>query len=296
MERVIREYLEYLELQKNYSDHTILSYYNDLMSFTQYLVTKKVTSFTDVTKIELRRYIAELFNKGYEPSSIARKIATLKSFFKYLKRQEIVPVNPAALLVAPRRTKRLPSVLDEQSMSHLLQQPDRSTCIGKRDAAILELFYSSGIRLGELIQLNICDLNERESLLKVRGKGRKERIVPVGSKALEALREYLAARQKEMKHSLKSDDPLFVTVHGKRMYPQAVQLLVRKYIARVSEIDQKSPHVLRHTFATHLLNRGADLRAVKELLGHESISTTQIYTHVAAEQLKKVYRKAHPKA
>ncbi|MCX7984755.1 MAG: tyrosine recombinase XerC [Bacteroidetes bacterium] len=293
---MVRQYLEYLKVQKNYSEHTILSYSTDLGGFLYYLQRQSISSFDRVSKTVLRNYIAELFNAGYESSSIARKIATLKSFFKYLKKQGIITINPAALLSAPRRAKKLPAVLDEHSMMLLLQQPDRTTLGGKRDAAILELFYSSGIRLSELIQLNVGDIDFREGVLKVYGKGKKERIVPVGSKAIDAVCEYLSHRKLESKMNLSHNDPLFVTVHGKRLYPQAVQAIVRKYIARVSEIHKKSPHVLRHTFATHLLNRGADLRAVKELLGHESISTTQVYTHVAAEQLKQVYRKAHPKA
>ncbi len=296
MERHLRNFLENLENQRNYSVHTVISYNTDLTAFIAYVKKNNINDIGEVDKQLLRTYVAELIASDFEPSSVARKIASLKSFFKYLKKQKVIQTNPATLLVAPRRSKRLPSVLDEQAMEQLLQQPDRSTDIGKRDAAILELFYSSGIRLSELLQLNVGDLNISEQVIKVQGKGNKQRIVPVGKKAIEAINEYLKIRTDISSTGNYTLIPMFVTEKGKRMYPQLVRSIVKEYITRVSEIQKKSPHVLRHTFATHLLNRGADLRAVKELLGHESISTTQIYTHVATEQLKAVYRKAHPKA
>jgi tyrosine recombinase XerC len=295
MERILRQYLEYLEVQRNYSHHTITSYETDLMEFLSYLHQESISSIDKVDKEILRRYVGKLMDSGLKASSVARKIASLKSFFKYLKRHNIIQTNPTLLLVTPRRENRLPSVLDESSMELLLQQPDRTTLAGKRDAAILELFYSSGIRLSELLQLNIGDLNVEECVVKVFGKGNKERIVPATKTAISAIQEYLSARD-DVRKNAPNETPLFIAKNGKRLYPQAVQAMVKKYISRVSEVQQKSPHVLRHTFATHLLNRGADLRAVKELLGHETISTTQIYTHVATEQLKKVYEKAHPKA
>ncbi|MBP8975688.1 MAG: tyrosine recombinase XerC [Bacteroidetes bacterium] len=295
MEQVLRQFLGYLEVQRNYSRHTITSYETDLMKFLSYLHQENVSSFDKVDKEVLRRYVGKLMDSGLKATSVARKIASLKSFFKYLKRHNIVHTNPTLLLVTPRRAKRLPSVLDESSVDLLLQQPDRKTLVGKRDAAILELFYSSGVRLSELLQLNIGDLDVEEGVVKVLGKGNKERIVPVTRKAISAIQEYLSVRDDIRDNGL-NETPLFIAKNGKRLYPQAVQAMVKKYISRVSELQQKSPHVLRHTFATHLLNRGADLRAVKELLGHETISTTQIYTHVATEQLKKVYEKAHPKA
>lgn len=296
MERTLRQYLEYLEVQRNYSGHTITSYHDDLLGLMEFLKQHAIANLADVDRLLLRRYVATLMASGYEASSVSRKIAAIKSFFKYLKKQGLVSSNPAALLVSPKKPKRLPSALDESAMNQLLNLPDRTTLIGKRDAAILELFYSSGIRLSELIQLNIADISLHEGTLKVKGKGNKERIVPVGKRALQAVEDYLRERQRYTKENLVSSQPLFLAHNGKRIYPQAIQNMVKKHIERVSEVQQKSPHVLRHTFATHLLNRGADLQAVKELLGHESISTTQIYTHVALDQLKKVYQKAHPKA
>jgi integrase/recombinase XerC len=298
MEKIVRSYLEYLEIERNYSAHTILSYETDLLSLVQFLRREGIDSFANVDKESLRAFIGSLLDEGFSQRSIARKIASMRSFFKYLRRQKIINGNPALVLITPKVGKRLPSFLDEESVQRLLSLPDRSTPDGKRDAAILELFYSTGIRLGELIDLNIGDLKREEGLIKVRGKGRKERIVPVGRKALVAINDYL----KEMKEpsvetNVKVDErPLFIIKEGRRMYPQAVGRMVRKFIGVISEIEKKSPHVLRHSFATHLLNHGADLRAVKELLGHESLSTTQVYTHVSSARMKKVYEDAHPKA
>jgi integrase/recombinase XerC len=298
MEKIVRSYLEYLEIERNYSAHTILSYETDLLRLIQFLHREGIDSFKNVRKESLREFIGLLLDEGFSQRSIARKIASMRSFFKYLRRQKIIDGNPALVLITPKVGKRLPSFLDEESVEQLLSSPDRTTPNGKRDRAILELFYSSGIRLSELIGLNLSDLRQEEGLMKVRGKGRKERIVPVGRKALVAISDYLNEKGgQSAKGNVKIDEhPLFTMSEGRRMYPQAVGRMVRKYIGHVSEIEKKSPHVLRHSFATHMLNHGADLRAVKELLGHESLSTTQIYTHVSSARMKKVYDEAHPKA
>ena len=298
MEKIVRSYLEYLEIERNYSAHTILSYETDLLRFVQFLHREGIASFENVHKESLRAFIGSLLDEGFSQRSIARKIASMRSFFKYLRRQKIIAGNPALVLITPKIGKRLPSFLDEESVQRLVLSPDRSTPRGKRDTAILELFYSTGIRLSELIGLNIGDLKQQEGLIKVRGKGRKERIVPVGRKALNAIDEYLKGEQEQpaKQNITLVDRPLFVLKGGRRMYPQAVGRMVRKYICMVSEIEKKSPHILRHSFATHMLNHGADMRAVKELLGHESLSTTQVYTHVSSTRMKKVYEDAHPKA
>jgi len=298
MEKIVRSYLEYLEIERNYSAHTILSYETDLLRFVQFLHREGIASFENVHKESLRAFIGSLLDEGFSQRSIARKIASMRSFFKYLRRQKIIEGNPALVLITPKIGKRLPSFLDEESVQRLVLSPDRSTPRGKRDTAILELFYSTGIRLSELIGLNIGDLKQQEGLIKVRGKGRKERIVPVGRKALNAIDEYLKGEQEQSakQNITLVDRPLFVLKGGRRMYPQAVGRMVRKYIGMVSEIEKKSPHILRHSFATHMLNHGADMRAVKELLGHESLSTTQVYTHVSSTRMKKVYEDAHPKA
>jgi integrase/recombinase XerC len=297
VEKVVRSYLEYLEVERNYSAHTILSYENDLLRLIRFLRREGVESFDQVHKESLRAFIASLLDDGFSQRSIARKIASIRSLFKYLRRQKITEGNPALVLITPKAGKRLPTFLDEEAVQRLLALPEQSAPDGKRDAAILELFYSTGIRLSELIGLNIGDLKKDEGLIKVMGKGRKERIVPVGRKALVAIDNYLKEKKMLVKTGGKTGErPLFIMKEGCRLYPQAVGRMVRKYIGVVSEIEKKSPHVLRHSFATHMLNHGADIRAVKELLGHESLSTTQVYTHVASARMKKVYDNAHPKA
>jgi integrase/recombinase XerC len=298
MDKIVRKYLEYLEIERNYSAHTIISYETDLMNLVQFLRVEGVESFDKVHKESLRAFIGYLLDHNFSQRSVARKIASVRSFFKYLRRHKIVSGNPALILINPKVGKRLPAFLDERSVNQLLSLPDKNTPDGKRDAAILELFYSTGMRLSELISLNVNDLRKDEGLIKIKGKGRKERIVPVGRKALNAIDTYLTTRKDSFSISHRKPDerPLFILGGGRRLYPQAVGRMVRKYIGAVSEIEKKSPHVLRHTFATHLLNHGADIRAVKELLGHVSLSTTQVYTHVSSGRMKKVYENAHPKA
>ncbi len=298
MKKIVGCYLEYLETERNYSAHTILSYETDLLSLVQFLRSDGKESFSQVHKESLRAFIGFLLDQGFSQSSIARKIASIRSFFKYLRKRNIIDSNPALVLITPKAGKRLPIFLDEHSMRKLLLNSNQKGPNKKRDLAILELFYSTGIRLSELINLTLNDLKNKEGLIKVKGKGRKERFVPVGEKALSVIKEYLATRKNLIKSANKKDGEnfLFVTEKGQKLYPQAVGRIVRKYIGTVSEIEKKSPHVLRHTFATHMLNHGADIRAVKELLGHESLSTTQVYTHISSTRMKKIYEESHPKA
>jgi integrase/recombinase XerC len=294
MDQAVRTYLEHLERERNYAAHTITAYENDLHELVQTLRSDHVTDLSLVRKEHLRMFVGSLAARGYQPRSIARRISAVRSFFKFAKRRGLVELNPSVSLITPRRPKVLPTFLDEETVRALLDQPDRSTTVGLRDSAILELFYGTGIRLSELIDANTANIDFRQGILRVTGKGRKERVVPVGGIALQRMKEYLATRRES--NSAKEARPLFLSVAGKRLAPQTVQRLVTRYISSVSEIGKKSPHVLRHTFATHLLNRGADLRAVKELLGHERLSTTQVYTHVSTTHLKHAYEKAHPKA
>ncbi len=298
LDKLARSFLEFLESGKNYSGHTIESYRTDLAGFVDFVRTQGLDHPKAVGKDVLRSYLAHLFDQGYSKKSIARKIASLRSWFKYLKRTHVVETNPAVHLSSPRLDKKLPGFLDEPSMDRLFELPDRSTETGKRDAAMLEVFYSTGIRLSELINLNLDDIDRHGGLIKVTGKGRKHRIVPIGKRALQSLDDYLRVRQRpvEPTASEAGGGPVFLAQNGKRVYAQMVGNVVKKYISKVSELEKISPHLLRHTFATHLLNRGADLKAVKELLGHESLSTTQIYTHVTTDRLRKVYHQAHPKA
>jgi integrase/recombinase XerC len=294
-------FLAYLHTQRNYSPHTLAAYEDDLRQFFSFLerhFSDRPYTLNDVNHLTIRSFLGDCLEQDFARRSIARKLACLKSFFRYMLKTGVVTVNPAANVSSPKLEKRLPMYLDEESARKLLDCPDRSTILGKRDAAILEVLYGTGIRLSELINLKPGDIDFHANTLKITGKGSKDRIVPFGTPAREALESYLGGRQELVHRTSGSTVPpeIFLTVRGKKLNPKGVNVLVNEYIGRVSEIEKKSPHVLRHTFATHMLNRGADLRAVKELLGHESLSTTQVYTHVSIDRLKKIYAQAHPKA
>jgi integrase/recombinase XerC len=295
MDPTVSGFLSYLRDEKNYSRATLSAYGNDLLDFVSYVTARRRPfSPTAVDQNTLRLYLGTLLERRFSRRSIARKLACLKSFFTYLHKKRIISGNPAANISSPRLEQRVPQYLDESAMDALMRLPDQSTPIGVRDAAILELFYSTGIRLAELIGLETGDLDAAGATIRVTGKGSKERILPVGRRAIAALNRYNAVRSTLV--GARSGETLFLTVRGLRLNPKGVNLLVSSYIGKVSELTKKSPHILRHTFATHMLNHGADLRAVKELLGHESLSTTQIYTHVSVEHLKRTYAQAHPKA
>lgn len=298
MHKSVRSFLEYLEVERNYSPNTLRSYKADLNHFVTHLLSNHVHSFSRVRKDLLRSYLGSLLDTGLSKRSVARKIACLRSFFRYAKRHKITSTNPTLTLVSPKLEKRLPTFLDESATKRLFDSIDTTTPQGRRSSAILELFYSTGMRLSELINLGVGDVDFAEGIVKVTGKGSKQRILPVGRRALHALRLYLSDREKLLMQVGRGaeESALFLTAKGERFYPEAVIRIVKGYIGKVSEMEKRSPHVIRHTFATHLLNRGADLRAVKELLGHESLSTTQVYTHVSTERLKRVYRQSHPKA
>jgi integrase/recombinase XerC len=298
MQSHIRAFLRSLRIERNYSPHTVAAYGSDLREFLEYLESAfpgRGVAPGDVDRAAIRRFLAWLHDRHFATRSIARKLACLKSFFRYLRKQHIIAASPAMNVVSPTLERRLPRTLDERSVAHLMDQPDRTSAKGARDAAILEILYGCGIRLSELIGLRLADIDFEGGTIKVTGKGSKQRIVPFGSKARSALQTYIALRSEL---SLRGSGPpnLFLSSRGKAMSPKGVNRLMNRYIGMVSEIEKRSPHVLRHTFATHLLNRGADLRAVKELLGHESLSTTQLYTHVSVDHLRKVYAQAHPKA
>ncbi|MBP1648663.1 MAG: Tyrosine recombinase xerC [Bacteroidetes bacterium] len=303
MQEYVEAFLRHLKQDRNYSPRTLASYEDDLRNLLEFLDRNAPDAGSvapeDVTRQLLRSFQRDLLGQGYAKRSIARKLACLRSFFRYLQKTGVVPSSPMVTIVSPRLDRRLPQFLDEDSMRRLMEQPDGATPDGRRDRALLELLYSTGIRLSELIGLELRDVEMGNGTIRVLGKGNKHRIVPFGRPARKALEEYLAVRsalaEKAPRGTLTSD-PVFLSARGKRMNPKGVNLLVAKYIGRVSEIEKKSPHVIRHTFATHMLDRGADLQAVKELLGHESLSTTQIYTHVSVDRLKTIYSRAHPKA
>ena len=293
--RYIQEYLSYLKVSLNYSPHTITSYENDLKQFENFLTLTFGKDDFDLNDLELtilKSFVAGLFDEDYSNRSISRKISLLKSFFKYLAKKKYIKKNVASTLIFPKLDKKLPSYLTESEAEKLFeaeQTNDRKPL----DAAILELFYSTGIRLSELINLKISNINFSIKTIKVFGKGSKERIVPFGKNAELSINEYLKIRPVPAEGN---SDILFLSSNGNKLYPMQVNRITKKSLEGVTELKKKSPHILRHTFASHLLDKGADIRAVKDLLGHESLSTTQVYTHISPEKLKKVYKQSHPRA
>jgi integrase/recombinase XerC len=289
----IRNFFEYLAAERRVSPHTLAAYEDDLRDYTLFLESTG-QACTTVDHLAIRRFLGVLLERGLSKRSVARKLACLRSFYKFLRKKGVMDSVPTAIVATPRLERRLPQFLEEDAVAQVLAQPDRSTSVGMRDAAILELFYSTGMRLSELLALRPADVDMTGETVKVTGKGSKQRIIPFGRKAGEALRQWLAMRPLLLRGT-QGPGTVFLSVRGKRMTPKGVNRLVCRYIGAVSELQQRSPHVLRHSFATHLVNRGADLQAVRELLGHESLSTTQIYTHVGIDRLKHVYSQAHPK-
>jgi len=292
----IQQFLDYLSFQKRYSPHTITSYQNDLTAFFDFLLTQfGETQLKEIKTTFVRSWLAELKEQGMESKSINRKISSLKSFFKYQLRQQTVTVSPMTAIISPKVNKRLPQFVDKKDIATLLTHvefPDGWA--GKTDELILHLFYNTGMRQAELTGLKETDISKSNSTIKVLGKGNKERIIPVSNDLIEKMQGYMADKRKELE--IFDNTVLLVTTAGKKLYPRYVYSTVNKYLALVTTIDKKSPHVLRHSFATHLMNNGADLNAVKELLGHSSLAATQIYTHNTIEKLKDIHKKAHPKA
>jgi integrase/recombinase XerC len=306
MKTQVEAFLEHLALNENASDNTVRAYESDLAQFVAFLAQQLNRRRGDVTPQDvdrgrIRGFLTDLHKRGNSRSSAARKLAAIRAFGRFLRREGLVDSDPAALVGTPKREQRLPSHLGEAEITRLLEMPDTSQPLGRRDRAILELFYASGLRLSELVGLDIDDVNLGSRVVRVLGKGRKERIVPFNRSAEGALRAWLKdweglAAQEKRGPSKKSRVPVFLNYQGRRLSTRSVDRLVRKYVAMCSTRFGISPHALRHSFATHLLERGADLRAIQELLGHARLSTTQRYTHVNAAQLIETYRKAHPKA
>lgn len=297
------DFLNHLTYEKNVSVHTVTAYRDDLESFTRFLTEDYLTTsrdlldWTTVDHLTVRAYLAYCARRKLSRSSIARQLSALRSFFKYLMREGVVSMNPARGVATPKREKHLPAVLQSSDIDILMDQPDLSTPLGTRDRAWLELIYASGLRISELTGTNVDDLELRSRLVKVRGKGSKERIVPFGSKAAEAIHRYLEVRPELLGGDERDEDtPLFLNYRGDRITARSVRRLFEGYIRQASLRNGVSPHTLRHSFATHLLNAGADLRSIQELLGHASLSTTQKYTHLNDWQLIEVYRKSHPRA
>ncbi len=282
----LKKFLDYLACQRNCSVHTIFSYRGDLEQFLLYLRMKGVKT---VDYQLLREYLVWLKDKGYTNRSTSRKVASLRSFFAFLVRRKLLKTNPSLLLRSPKVSPSLPNFLTVEEMFRLLETPRTDTFLGLRDKAILEVLYSTGIRVGELVKLTERSLNLVEETIKVKGKGNRERIVPLGEPAIKALTEYLNRRPVR-------NQALFVNRFGRPLSARSVERLIQKYSRLAGITKPVTPHTFRHSFATHLLDRGADLRSVQELLGHENITTTQIYTHLTVEKLRCLYEKAHPRA
>jgi tyrosine recombinase XerC len=296
----IGDFLDYLTYERNVSPNTIEAYRSDLESLVGFLCNDYLTGargqldLARVDHLSVRSYLAHLGKRKLTRSSMARHLSAMRSFFKYLVREGVVEANPARSVATPRKEKHLPAVMQPSDVVLLLEQPDLSRPLGVRDAAWLELLYASGLRVGELVSIDVDDLELRARLVKVHGKGSKERIVPFGSKADAALRAWLAIRGDVARDA--DEQAVFVNHRGQRITTRSIERLFDTYITTAALSAGISPHALRHSFATHLLNAGADLRGIQELLGHSSLSTTQKYTHLNDWQLIAVYKKAHPRA
>ncbi|HDG67903.1 MAG TPA: tyrosine recombinase XerC [candidate division Zixibacteria bacterium] len=294
LEDYIPEFLLHIGKERNFSDGTVEYYETDLAQFVDFLKEQFPAGLEDPRQIDLivlRAYVANLVNAGYKAGTIRRKIAALRSFFKFLYSRGVVEVNYSRHIKLPKMPKRYPSFLDFAQANEAMELPDTSTPRGIRDRAIMELFYATGIRRSELCGLDLDDVDLTGMKIRVFGKGRKERIVPFNEAAKHALMDYLRIRDKFLKDP--EERALFLSQKGKRISPEEVYVIVKKYLSQVTD-GKRSPHILRHTFATHLLEMGAELMAVKELLGHELVTTTQRYTHTTIEYIRQVYKKAHP--
>ena len=303
MKELILKYLQYLKVERNASSHTITSYQNDLEQLVDFVVSDLQIDINElevnqIDRLLIRLWLGQLTDEGKKRNTIARKVASVRSFFKYLFKRGYIENNPAHLLVIPKKEQRLPKTVRIEEIDKMMELADVSDPFQAQEQAILELLYSTGIRVSELTGLNLSDINFKQQQITVFGKGNKQRMIPLGKKASDALLNHLQNRENMFtsKSDLDAKKAFFITIGGKRMYPRKVQRLVKDYFMRISEGSQKSPHTLRHSFATHMLDAGADIRMIKEFLGHSSLASTQVYTHTSVERLKNVYSQAHPRA
>ena len=306
MEQFIEQFLEHLRYERNVSSHTLRNYSSDLEQFLDFLAPADPTTgkrttpeVSSIDHLTIREWLASLHSAQKKKASIARKLAALRTFFQFLVREGMLELNPAKLVATPKREKKLPKHLSIEEAIRFIETPDLETDLGKRDRAMLELMYATGVRVAELTTLNLADVDFRNQLIRVTGKRRKQRIVPFGDPAGDAIRQYLGVRDKFLFNapiSKRDEEALFLNYQGTRITTRSVGRMVDKYIRICAGMHNISPHALRHSFATHLLDSGADLRDIQELLGHARLSTTQVYTHVSMEKLIEVYDKAHPKA
>ena len=292
----ISEYLDFLKFEKRYSQHTLIAYENDLLSFADYLtVSSGLEGLQEITSSFIRSWLAQMKEVKMTARSINRKISSLKSFFKYLLRNGVIQKSPMAQVISPKTSSRLPVFVKEEDALEIIQtlQVAAEDWKSLNAKLIVTIFYATGMRLSELIQLKESQLDLGRGQIKVLGKGNKERVIPITNEVIGMIKEYVSLKKKQF------DDPpefVLITEKGKKLYPKYAWQIVNKILGESTSLDKKSPHVLRHSFATHLMNNGADLNAVKELLGHSSLAATQVYTHNTIEKLKEVYKKAHPKA
>lgn len=298
IEKLSLEFITKLEHEKGFSEHTLRAYHKDLLQFDVFLKAEKSRSLEGINHLLLRKFLAVLRSKNYSKTTIARKLASIRSFFKFLIQKGELVSNPFEMLRTPKQEKKLPHFLSINEVDVLLKTPDCSNVMGMRDMAILETLYSTGIRVSELVGLDDNNIDFFGGMIKVQGKGKKERLVPIGSHAIKAINEYVDSKSKSKENDKKQisrSGPLFLNKFGGRLTARSVARSLDKYLKMSGVNLLTSPHTFRHSFATHLLDKGADLRAVQELLGHSNLSTTQIYTHVTTERLKSVYDKAHPR-
>jgi integrase/recombinase XerD len=295
MESYVNEFINYLAVERGLAQNTLESYGRDLRQFQTYLETCNKEIIKDSNRNTILAYLSNLQTRGRAVSTISRNLAAIKSFYQYLLRERYIEKDPAANLESPKLEKKLPKILSIAEVEELLKQPNSGMPAGLRDKAMLELLYATGIRVSELISLNISDVNLDMGYIKCYGKGAKERIVPLGSIAAKCVQDYLGRGRSKLVRTY--DEPaLFVNHHGNRLTRQGFWKIIKKYAQEANITKEITPHTLRHSFATHLLENGADLRSVQEMLGHADISTTQIYTHVTKNHLKEVYDKTHPRA
>ncbi len=293
MQEVFSKYIDYLQVERNASPHTVRNYTRALMEFFDHLRERGIASLKDVNKQTLRDYISGLIERGLAKSSIACRLSAIRSFYRYLMREEMIAVSPVATTVSPRLDRRLPSFLTIEEVKRLIESPDQATPQGLRDRALMEMLYASGLRVSELVNLDVEQVNLHTNEIRVWGKRSKERVVLIGDPAHQALTDYLERGRPELLGKKRSD-ALFVNRYGKRLLARRVQKIIDRYARNIGK--KVHPHMLRHTFATHLLDGGADLKVVQELLGHVDLSSTQIYTHVTQSRARKIYLSAHPLA
>ena len=295
MDTLLQSFLSYIEYEKRYSKHTLESYKNDLEQFSKFLVKNDNGSIVSASHINIRNWIVSMMEQKITARSINRKISALKSFYKFLMKRGEIKKSPLSKVQSPKTSKRLPVFVELPGIEKLLQQikfPEDYE--GLRDKMVIELFYGTGMRRNELINLRETDVDTYNAQIKVLGKGNKERIIPIHPDLRVSIKNFIAEKKKLVESQ--EDNFLIVDEQGRKIKPHLVYALVKKYLGMVTTVDKKSPHVLRHTFATHLMNNGADINAVKELLGHSSLAATQVYTHNTIDKLKEIYRQAHPKA